>query len=129
MVNSGLRYTHNIRRVQRDMYYMFGVSKIDIELLTSLAILIIDTGKIQHAKETVMRKAMQPRRAAQFIASFHSLIDKGYIIQIKSKKGHAYKLDGSGLMILERYDLQLTELAEDYIIDKSINDVLTGINN
>jgi len=130
MSYKGLKLLHQVRRVNRNIYYQFGLSSIELELLTSLVILIIKTGREQHAKDAIMRKAMQPRKNAQFIAAFHTLENNGQIIKVKSRNGHAYKFTPDGLMIIERYDLQLTEeAAAEELTNKSVNDVINGLLN
>ena len=125
-----LKLYHNKRRVERDLYYQFDVSGIELEILTSLGMLILKTGKPGHAKDNILNKASRPRRSGRFIAGFYALLDKGYIIQKKANNGHSSHLTDEGLMILERFDLQLSELAEgESKGSKSINEVLSGILN
>lgn len=125
-----IKLYHNIRRVTRDLYYQFDVSNIEIELLISLGILIMKTGKIAHARHTIFNKASKPRKTSQFLASFQALQDKGYIIQRPQSRGHNFRLSPEGLTIIERFDLQLSEMAENETIgNQSINEVITGALN
>lgn len=126
----GLKYYHNVRRVQRDLYYQYGVSSVDLELLISLGILILKTGKIAHNKEKIFKKASKPRKTSRFLASFQSLADRRFIIQQKAGKGYNFKLSPEGLTIIERFDLQLSEMAENETVgSQSINDIITGALN
>ena len=123
-------YYHNVRRVTRDLYFQYNVSNIEIELLISLGVLILKTGKKGHAKDNIFKKASRPRKQSQFIASFYDLLNKRYIIQEKARNGHHYILSPEGLSIIERFDLQLSEMAESETTEShSINDIITGSLN
>ncbi len=123
-------YFHNVRRVTRDLYYQYNVSNIEIELLISLGVMIMKTGKPAHAKVNIFNKASKPRKTGQFLAAFQALQDKGYIIQQRANNGHNFKLGPEGLSIIERFDLQLSEMAEAEITgSQSINDIITGALN
>ena len=115
------------RSIERDLYFMFGVSKIDLELLTSLGVLIINTGKDRHNKDKIFKNATPPKKIGQFLASFDSLINRGFIDKVKARNGHHYLLTPDGLMILERFEMALSEINTK--TDRSINDIITGALN
>jgi len=125
-----LKYVHNVRKTQRDLYFMFGCSAVDLELLTSLAILIMKSGKVRHHKDAITKNATRPRKSGQFMASFQTLIDKGWIIKHKARNGYNYGFSDEGLMIVERYDYTLTEYYEGEPKGKtSVNDIINGLLN
>lgn len=131
----GLKYHSVIRRAQKDLYFEYNVSSIELELLTSLSMLILETGKIYHGREKIMRRALKPVKSAQFYAAMYSIVNKELVIirTQRADKIESLTLSIEGLTILERFNLRIEELQEENERknkqDKSINDIIKGTYN
>ena len=111
----GLKYHSVIRRAQKDLYFEYNVSSIELELLTSLSMLILETGKIYHGREKIMRRALKPVKSAQFYAAMYSIVNKELVIirTQRADKIESLTLSIEGLTILERFNLRIEELQEE----------------
>ena len=135
MYVEALKYHSVVRRAQRDLYYEYGVTSIELELLTSLGMLIIERGKIWHGREKIMRRAFKPVKSAQFYAAMHAIVEKNLVtIKIYNKdKLEALTLSIEGLTIIERFDMRINELFKEAAAkdqsNKTIHEIIKGSYN
>lgn len=120
-----------MRRAGSEMQSTFQVSFIELELLSALSMLILIKGFEAHAIEFVMRKAMKPVKSAKFYAAVYALINKGYVYKTVGKTGgESIGLTSTGLMVVERFDMRISELIDDnenlIKTDKTLGEILEG---
>lgn len=135
MYCKALRYHSVIKRAEKDLYFEFNVSKVELELLTSLGMLILETGKIYHGREKIFRRALKPFKNRQFYAAMFAIVRKDLVIIRTQRKDKIESLTLSleGLTILERFDMRINELfeasAEKDKQDKTIHEIIKGTYN
>lgn len=130
-----LKYHSVIKRAEKDLFFEFNVSKTEVELLTSLGMLILETGRIYHGREKIFRRAMKPVKSAQYYAAMYSIVNKNLVIikVHRSDKIESLTLSIEGLTIIERFDMRVNELFEAAAAKdqggKTIHEIIKGTYN
>lgn len=135
MYCKALRYYSVLKRAEQNLYFEFDIGRTELELLTGLGSLILETGKVWHGREKIMRRALKPFKSAQFYAAMHTLVDRNLVVVKVHRKDKIESLTLSleGLTIIERLDMKIQELVEQseekIKTDKTIHEIIKGTYN